>query len=235
MSIASKLAGVAAAAALAGSVSPAHGQDGHDAWFYIGAAAGHVEYSQAERYYAPFRTYPWSDEVTIDLVAESGVDLDSSTRSERFHAGYRANRHLALELGYADLGTSEHVTFCPGTLSEDPINCLFDAYGPSRSTTQRADFTVQAIRPIGERFEVMAKLGIARTRHETLFLVANPHTDTEYFTGRIIGAGVRFFITPSWALRLDYDRSEVPAVMVNHHPADKRIDAFWLCLEYGLR
>lgn len=75
MSIASKLAGVAAAAALAGSVSPAHGQDGHDAWFYIGAAAGHVEYSQAERYYAPFRTYPWSDEVTIDLVAESGVDL----------------------------------------------------------------------------------------------------------------------------------------------------------------
>ena len=220
---------------LAVAASPAWAQEASDSWFYVGAAAGRVDYSQDESYYAPFRTYPWSDDVTLDLVEMSGVDLESSHTTERYHVGYRANRFLALEVGYADLGTSEQATFCPGTLSEDTIYCLFEAYGRSRSMTKRADFTVQMILPLGERIEVMGKLGIARTRHETLFQSANPHTDVEYITGRVIGAGARFFVTPSWAVRFDYDRSEVPGLMVNHHPADKRIDSFWLGLEFGIR
>lgn len=217
---------------LAVAASPAWAQEASDSWFYVGAAAGRVDYSQDESYYAPFRTYPWSDDVTLDLVEMRGVDLESSQRTERYHVGYRANRYLALEVGYTDLGVSEQSTFCPGNLAgSDPIVCIPEAYGYSRSTARRADFTASVILPIGNRFELMGKLGVARTKHTTYFY----HVDVEYFTGLVHGVGARFFITPAWALRLDLDRSEIPASRSNHHPATKTLDSAWLGVEYGFR
>ena len=137
MSIMSRIACGLAAIGLGALALPAHAQEGTDSWFYLGASVGQVETTQGDRYYAPFRTYPWSDDVTLDLIAESGVDLRSTSRTERVHAGYRANRFLAFEAGYADLGGSEQATFCPGTLTADMTYCLFESYGRSRSTTRR--------------------------------------------------------------------------------------------------
>lgn len=221
------------AAVVFGTIAlPVHAQDPNESWFYVGASAGEVETTQDQHYYEPFRSYPFSDEVTVDLVESSGVDLESSERTERYHVGYRANRYLAFEAGYADLGASQQVTFCPGNLAvPEPVFCVPELYGRSESRTKRADFTVSVILPLGSRIELFGKVGLARTKHTTYA----SHVDVEYATGRIYGAGARFFVTPAWALRLDFDRSEVPGSLVNHHPATKQIDSLWLGVEYGFR
>jgi OOP family OmpA-OmpF porin len=179
-------------AALCGTSGPARAQADWYGW-YLGATLGA---SNAN--------------ITAEIVpvvgATSSVFLtDSRDPGYKVFAGYRFNRHFAVEGGYAGLGefqaTTQVTSPTAGTLNADirVIGLFFDAVG---------------LLPVGERFAAFGKVGVllseTRTTRSTFGTVtpapglnANASTDRPNLS---YGLGVQYDAGKNVTLRVVWER-----------------------------
>lgn len=174
-------------AVLAGISSSLAAQPVNPGW-YIGASAGLADYK-----------------LPPDIVLGS----DAHDGSYQFFAGYRFNRHVAVEGGYVDLGEASRVLgWPPGIVGICVISAISPCNGNRRETTDATAYKLAAIGtiPITDRFGVFGKLGIARvevTRVVSQY-VSQYSRDTR--TRPFYGVGVRYNLTPSVGLRAEWEK-----------------------------
>ena len=189
------LASLMGTAALAGGTAQA--ATPVDEGWYVGASAGRSDFA----------------------FDDGSGEFDED--SYAVHGGYRLNRNFALEAGHADLGGARFVYDCPAGLV-----CVPELYPTvvNQSFT-RTHLALVGIVPVGERVELFAKVGFAQVRNDESVRFGNYGTadDPDDSPETVLGLGGRLFLSPSWALRLEWDRSQV---------ADVEADGYWLGVEY---
>ena len=177
-------------------VGTAHAAAPPESGWYLGASAGQTRLS-----------YP------------SGSDVDTDGYS--LYGGYRFGRHFALEAAYAELGDDGAVFNCPvGNL------CIPEQYPVTFNTEfRRADLAAIGILPVGERFDLFAKLGYSQGRYASTVTQGMLGTtrQSEDSSETVYGVGGRLHFTAPWSLRLQWDRSKVSGV---------EVDGVWLGVEY---
>lgn len=195
------------AAACAGGTAQAG--NGDEKGWYVGASAG--------RSSLDYRNYA------------TGAEVDESAFA--FRGGYRLNRYFAIEAGYADQGDHTLVIEC-----WQPNGCGFVPYPITIDQSfSRTEIAVLGILPIGERFELFAKLGQAQSRydHATTPSDASDPDGANTSTETLYGIGGRWHFNPNWSMRLEWDRAELPDFRFDGFAAiDTPVDSYWLGLEY---
>lgn len=158
--------GLASAMAFTG---PALAQ-AQDAGFYIGGALGQVELNGACSGLPP------------------GVSCDEKDSAWKILGGYQFNRHLAAELGYANLG---------------------EASASGVGITARAEVTAWDVVAVGsfpimDRFSIYAKLGMFRSESEVTASTGTSSDESE--TGFTFGVGLRYDFTRNLGVRAEWQR-----------------------------
>jgi opacity protein-like surface antigen len=182
--------------AAVGTSGSAFAATADESGWYVGAGAGRSNFE-----------FPGGAEVDEDAY---GV-----------HGGYRFNRYVAIEGGYADQGSQRYVIECPAGLA-----CVPEAYPiVIEQSIERLDVSLLGILPLGERFEVFGKLGYLQAKfEETLKQGMLPSSRfSDDYSETVYGVGGRWHATPAWSLRLEWDRSKIE---------DVDVDSYWLGVEY---
>lgn len=199
-----------------------------DTGFYLGVAAGQARYQLDQAFYAR----PGADDVD--------VNLDQSPDVHALHAGWQANRFLAVELALADFGRTERYTPC---YSPGHLHVCAGFTGPYRMSEQRADLSLVTTLPLGAKWELLGKMGLARRKYELSAPDYDPDTgtspfrpyDDKYDTGVLFGVGVRFRLDKSWAVRAQWDHATTRVSAANtelHEDPETDLDSFLLGVEY---
>jgi opacity protein-like surface antigen len=141
----------------------------------------------------------------IISIPSSSKDSDEKDRSTGGLVGYRINRFLAAEIGYADFGdaaVTEHYR-----LPED----IFPVATPeiTRSFTANISgptLTALGIWPFGQRFDVFLRAGLLFADQQVRVESNKPedYADTVWLGG--IGGDYRF--ADRWSARLEYQRTD---------------------------
>jgi OmpA-OmpF porin, OOP family len=181
------IAGLAVLSAL--SVSPAVlAQDQEPGW-YVGGAYGKTVIKGGG-----------CGELRNDLasIGATVTACDDKDSGWKIFAGYRVNRHFAVEASYIDFGSL--------TASATRLGVNVNASGDVTS------FGVAAvgILPVGERFSVFGKAGLlitemsARASGSTGGSSSNSDSQSELH----YGVGAMFNLSSRWALRAEWERAE---------------------------
>jgi OOP family OmpA-OmpF porin len=156
--------------ALASAVAFAGPALAQDTGFYIGGALGQAE-----------------QKGSCDGLP-AGVSCDEKDSAWKILGGYQFNRHLAVELGYANLG-------------EATANGL----GISAAVEVTAwDVVAVGSFPIMDKFSVYGKLGMFRAESEGTSNVGVSADDSE--TGFTFGVGLRYDFTRNLGVRAEWQR-----------------------------
>ncbi|MEO8038223.1 MAG: outer membrane beta-barrel protein [Betaproteobacteria bacterium] len=119
---------------------------------------------------------------------------DESTVGFKAFAGYKLNRNFGLELGFSNFGEAR----ADGT--------VFGAARIGRWKGYGVDLSAVAFLPLGDRFEVFAKGGVAFWDvTSTLATTASQDINDRGFSG-VAGAGVIWWVLPQVGLRMQYER-----------------------------
>ena len=166
--------------------------------------------------------YVGADAGFSQLLYPNGAELDSNSYGA--HGGYRINRYLAIEAGYADLGSYRFENDCPPGFACNPESVPVRVH----LTAKRADIAALGILPMGESFDAYARLGYGRARFSEsvkpgLYAADEFSSTTDEMT---YGVGVRMHFKSSWSLRLQWDR--LPGIST--YRLD--IESYWLGAEY---
>ena len=143
-----------------------------DSGFYVGAGVAHVEARE---------------------FCQIGGSCDKNDVGWNVFAGYRFNRHLAVEGGYTDLGETSSSGFSGGV--------------PTRFTSQTTGFelTGLGIVPLTERFGLYAKLGFFRYDNEVVASGGFVGSVSEKGTELTFGFGAEYAFGQA-AARLEWQR-----------------------------
>ena len=148
-----------------------------------------------------------------------GANLDADGLAVR--GGYRFHRYFTLEVAHADLGDTGFQINCPtGNV------CVPETYPIDvRQSYRRTDLSALGLLPLGEHFELFARLGYAQARYEerVQFGISQTQRTSVDSSETVYGAGARFHFSAPWTLRLEWDRSDVSGV---------EVDGYWLGAEY---
>jgi OOP family OmpA-OmpF porin len=186
--------------AFAGTASAAD-----DGWYIIGfgGEAGAQNINQGEL-----------DQNVIDVfgsvglsIVEATSNLDDSDTAFGLAGGYQVNRNFAAELAYVDLGDISYSA--TGTVTDGFSN--FDAGLGIDQSTSGPVFSVLGIVPIGERFTVFGRLGLALM---SVDVDATVSLDGESFTDSVstdrsnpmYGIGGELGFNERFGVRLGWDR-----------------------------
>lgn len=143
------------------------------------------------------------------------------------HGGYRISPYFAIEATFADLGDYSY-----GSISPCPIGygCIPEAGFVQASVSfKRLDLALVGSVPLGERLEVYAKAGFART--EIVSHISNPFipgvqlTNKKSSSDAAYGVGLRLHFDAPWSLRLQWDRTQLSYSLPD-------VDTWWLGAEY---
>lgn len=143
-----------------------------------------------------------------DGFTASGTTLDKTDTAWKAYAGYRFNRFLAVEMGYADLGKASFNTTIvaapPGTTPSPPF--------PIRATaTARGGFlSVIAHWPVTQNFSLFTKAGAFRSDVEFTEVIEGTGitrvSRTELRTDANYGAGLQWMFSGAMGVRLEWER-----------------------------
>lgn len=206
------LASCATAVALCvGSVSGAHAaQEG----FYFGIAGGQSSADLSKNELdAGFGRVADAFAAELNLVAlDMDSTLDDSDAAWGLHVGYQWGAHVAVEIGYVDLGEAYYDGAAALTDSFDtPVGVLGL---PAFFRTNGVTAAVLGILPLGERFDLHVRGGVLFARNRTTVRF------TDFETGEFIiseevrsnskdlfaGLGGAWNINADYSLRLEYQR-----------------------------
>jgi len=116
-------------------------------------------------------------------------NCDSSDTSVRVDAGYQFDKNWSAEFGYTSFGS------------------LFKSHDNNFDASQKASaWTVSGIGtlPLTERFGIFGRVGAARYSTDNSGTVQGVPVKDEKKIKPYLGAGVKFDITPAFALRAEY-------------------------------
>jgi OOP family OmpA-OmpF porin len=151
-------------------------------------------------------------ESTVVNATVSGSNFDDKDIAFKVFGGYRFNSWLAVELNYADLGSSRLVT---NILTSNPV-----ASGTASLDRKISGFGADVVlsAPIGEQFSVFGRVGAVRSHLEAhtdlfgaiVFTNGNPadreRTVTLNETVTRYGVGADWMFNPNLGLRIEYER-----------------------------
>ncbi len=148
------------------------------------------------------------DELDTSLV-DAGFDLQSSSLDDSdtgFGAtlGYKVNENFAAELSYVDLGdVSYQASNGQASPANESATLDTSAAGPV--------FSLLGILPVGERWDVYARAGLALMDSEgeaavTVGDVTDRVSDSTNRSNLVFGAGVDYDVNDRFGLQLEWDR-----------------------------
>lgn len=157
-----------------------------DSGWYIGAGLGDADYGK--------RGILHYDSETLDATAIDDSD-DPLSSSISLAFGYRFNRYLSLEAGYAWNDSTEYAL-------TDAAGARFGTY---EFRTQGASLAVVGILPLGN-WELLARAGVMYADTEgSLFTDAGTLEDERVHTAEaLIAIGGAYNFTEHWQAKLDY-------------------------------
>lgn len=140
-------------------------------------------------------------------VVDATSNLDDSDTAFGLAGGYQVNRNFAAELAYVDLGDISYSA--TGTVT-DGVNTFDAGVGIDQSTSGPV-FSLLGIAPIGERFTVFARLGIALMSVDgdvsvSLDGVAENDSVSTDRSNLMYGVGGEFAFNERFGVRLGWDR-----------------------------
>lgn len=190
---------ILALCSLAAAIPPAAGQSG----WYGGFSVGQSRTS---------RDLVVNRESTVTLASDFDTDFDDKEGAFKAMLGYRWNRWIAAEAGYADLGS--HRVFSPFLGGDPPAPALIDL--TREITGVGADAVVFA--PLGREATVFARVGLVRARLKArqaldgnvVFTGGDPservRSAVRRETIRHYGVGVEWAIDAQASMRLEWER-----------------------------
>ena len=151
-------------------------------------------------------------ESTLVFAEDVRTDFDDKDRAFKAIAGMRINRHIGLEIFYADLGSHRMNTTLQGGAPPRPAAILIN-----REITGYGLDLVGTVPLANERLELFGKVGTFRARIEA---TASLEGNIEFSGGSgersrstqrsedvlHFGAGLQYWIAPRIALRAEYER-----------------------------
>lgn len=146
------------------------------------------------------------DTVDLDVVSFSS-ELDDSDTGFGIGGGYQLNDNFAFEFAYADLGSIGYRA--AGTVT-DGVDTL-DAEAVLGSSADGPVVSVLGILPIGERFSVFGRVGLALlnakgTARITVDGEEGRASQSSQKSDPMFGVGVEYDLTKHFAIRLGWDR-----------------------------
>jgi opacity protein-like surface antigen len=190
---------ILALCSLAAAIPPAAAQSG----WYGGISVGQSRTS---------RDLVVNRECTITLGSDFDSDFDDKEGAFKGTLGYRLNRWIALEAGYADLGSHRVLTRFPG--GDPPLPAAIDL--TREITAAGADVVVFV--PLGREAAVFARLGLVRTRLKArqaldgnvVFTGGDPservRSNVRNETTDHYGIGIEWAIDAQASMRLEWER-----------------------------
>lgn len=190
---------ILALCSLAAAIPPASAQSG----WYGGFSVGQSRTS---------RDLVVNRESTITLASDFDTDFDDKEGAFKAALGYRLNRWIALEAGYADLGS--HRVFTRFLGGDPPAPASIDL------TREITGFAADAVvfAPLGPEAAVFARVGLVRARLEArqaldgnvVFTGGDPlervRSTVRRETIRHYGVGVEWAIDGQASIRLEWER-----------------------------
>ena len=154
------------------------------------------------------------DQNLIDFFGAAGLtivdatsNLDDSDTGFGIAGGYQVNRNFAAELAYVDLGDIAYAA--TGTVT-DGVNTADAEFGLDQSAAGPV-FSLLGIWPIGERFSIFGKFGVALMSVDadvdlTLDGVSESDSASTDRSNLMYGVGGEFLFNPRFGVRLGWDR-----------------------------
>lgn len=154
------------------------------------------------------------DQNLIDFFGSGGLtvvdavsDLDDSDTGFGVAAGYQVNPYFAAELGYVDLGEWDYSA--EGTVT-DGLADYPASFGLSQSAAGPV-FSLLGIVPIGERFSVFARAGLALMSVDadadvTIDGIADSASAGTDRSNGMYGLGGEFSVSNRFGVRLEWNR-----------------------------
>lgn len=143
-----------------------------------------------------------------DGFTASATTLDKTDTAWKAYAGYRFNRFLAVEMGYADLGKASFNTTIvaapPGTMPAPPF--------PIHATATARGGFLSAIAhwPVTQSFSLFTKVGAFRSDAEFTEVIEGTGitrvSRTELRTDANYGAGLQWMFSASVGARVEWER-----------------------------
>lgn len=145
---------------------------------------------------------------SIDLeFVGTGASLDDSDTGFGLGGGLQVNDHFAFEFAYVDLGSIAYRA--DGTVTDGT-----DTVGAEALLEGSADgpvVSVLGVLPIGERFSVFGRAGLALLSAKGTARIAidgtsQRDTQSSQKSNLVFGAGVEYALSKNFALRLGWER-----------------------------
>ena len=165
-------------------------------------------------------------------VVDATSDLDDSDTGFGLAGGYQVNPYFAAELAYVDLGDISYQA--NGTVT-DGVDTFDAGLGVDQSASGPV-FSILGIWPIGERFSVFGRVGLALMSVDADVTVALDGESASQSAGTdrsnmMYGVGGEFSFNRKFGIRLGWDRyAEVGSEDLT---GDVDIDLFSLGLRYN--
>lgn len=146
------------------------------------------------------------ESVGLEIVDASST-LDDSDTSFGISGGYQVNDYFAFEFAYVDLGSIGYRA--TGTVTDGVDQAAVEA--TLESEADGPVVSVLGILPIGERFSVHGRAGLALmnatgSARITVDDVSQRASQSSQKTGLMFGAGIEYSLTKHFAVRLAWDR-----------------------------
>ncbi|MGH8198071.1 MAG: outer membrane beta-barrel protein [Steroidobacteraceae bacterium] len=140
-------------------------------------------------------------------VVDATSSVDDSDTGFGLGVGYLVNEHFAVELAYVDLGAANYNA--NGTV-DDGSGAVPASLGLEASA-QGPVFSLLGILPIGERFAVFGRLGIASMNSEgsirvSIDGVSDGTSDSTQRSNGVYGLGGEFATSDRFGIRVEWDR-----------------------------
>jgi OOP family OmpA-OmpF porin len=167
-------------------------------------------------------------------VVDATSSLDDSDTAFGATLGYEVNEHFATELSYVDLGD---VTYDLSGTVTDGVG-TFPAELGLESSAQGLAFSLLGILPIGERFSVYGRVGIALmdcegTSDATINGIADSVSDETQRSNGLFGAGGEYDFGDRFSVRVEWTRhADVGSQDII---GELDIDTYTLALRYNIR
>ncbi len=154
------------------------------------------------------------DQNTVDVFGSVGLSivdatstLDDSDTGFGLAGGYQVNRNFAAELAYVDLG---EISYSANGTVTDGVDDFDAGLGLDQSASGPV-FSVLGIVPIGERFSVFGRLGVALMSVDADATVSIDGESASDSAGTdrsnlVYGIGGEFSINRRFGVRLGWDR-----------------------------
>ncbi len=126
----------------------------------------------------------------FDVVCPTAAPCDETGVGARIHAGGQFNRHLGLEVAYANLGRP-------------------DGTGGGSRRSQGVGLSLVGTLPVGSVGELNARVGTFYTRSQNSGILASTYGASAKGFGLAFGAGVGINLTANVQLRVDWDRQNL--------------------------